>query len=295
MITISSERLRVSFLEPGEGTNNKTRFDRAGYLNQVELDGSHTFCGTEPDGKRPSTGGAGLCSEIQCDELSYGITEGNQFPKFGVGILTQRNGTEYSIFQDYDYEPFATTWETEENRVIFRTEAREWNGIALYEEICFTAVNNTVIKEYYFRNKGNKTLLLSEYCHNFLSFDGREVDSSFRIMTPMLSPQTGLMPRSPEGRMRGTEYGFGFMDSGTAPSTLRPMADQIDRSAPFKWTVICDANGLSVSGIPSFYPAQLAMWSVGNLVSPEIFHRFALAPEDEIHYWRRWTFHQRKA
>lgn len=291
MIYIESDRLKLSFCEPGEGVNTRTRFDRAGFLTQVTLDGRHTFCGTEPaGGKHPSTNGAGLCSEIQCDELSFGKEEGEQFAKFGVGILTQAGGREYRFFRTYAFEPFAVTWKAEKNSVLFHTEPRLWDGAALEEELSFRAENNTVIKEYKFRNAGEKTLVLSEYCHNFLSLDGREVDSQFQILLPMLDPQTGMMPRSPQGRMRGTEYGMGFVDSGTEPSTIRPLADQIDRSGPFVWTVRDKKSGLCVHGRVSFPPQQLALWSAGNVLSPEVFHRFGLAPGEEIHYWRSWEF-----
>lgn len=295
MIHLSGDRLKLSFLEPGEGTNNKTRFDRAGYLQQVTLDGEHTFCGVEPGGgKFPNSGGAGLCSEIQCDELSYGLAEGEIFPKFGVGLLTQAGGREYRFFREYPCDPFDVTCSAEDKSIVFSVAPKEHNGIALEEKLVFTIEGNTLVKEYYFKNTGTKTLVISEYCHNFLSLDGEEVTSAFSIDLPMLSSQQGMMPRSPEGRMRGCRTGFCFVDTGSAPSTIRPNADQIDRSGPFTWTVRSRTSNLSVTGTVSFHPQQLAMWSSGNVLSPEIFHRFGLAPRERIRYWRSWSFNAGK-
>ena len=81
MITIESNRLSVTIAEPNQECNT-CRFDRAGFITQVTLDGEYEFCTKEYGG----TNGMGLCSEIKFDPLSVSAPVGGKFLKPGVGI-----------------------------------------------------------------------------------------------------------------------------------------------------------------------------------------------------------------
>ncbi|MGT2910485.1 hypothetical protein ACVR1I_02080 [Streptococcus cameli] len=48
MILLSNERLRVEIAEPGERPNDTLRFDRAGFISDVTLDGDTHFGANEP-------------------------------------------------------------------------------------------------------------------------------------------------------------------------------------------------------------------------------------------------------
>lgn len=67
-ISLSSDRLKVEIALPGQEPNTTNRFDRAGFITQVTLDGRYKFCTREPDNlAHPCSGGIGLCSEYQTD------------------------------------------------------------------------------------------------------------------------------------------------------------------------------------------------------------------------------------
>ena len=58
MLTLQNDRLRVEIAEPGEAPNTGFRFDRAGFIADVVLDGAHSFCTSEPLNLiHPSSGG----------------------------------------------------------------------------------------------------------------------------------------------------------------------------------------------------------------------------------------------
>ena len=87
MFYLKSYRLCVEITYPGQAPNTTYRFDRAGFITEVVLDGTHRFCATEPNNlSHPSSGGRGICNEYIFD-VSGKASVGEHFPKLGVGLL----------------------------------------------------------------------------------------------------------------------------------------------------------------------------------------------------------------
>ena len=166
MIRIAKDRLAVSIAEPNV-ENNTCRFDRAGFITSVILDGKHEFCGDEHGG----TMGVGLCSEITTDVVSAEVAVGEKFPKFGVGILEKYEDRPYSSMKRYEVEPFEITSEVSEDHVIFHEEPKELLGYALREKKTVSVHDNILTVDYEIENAGTRDFLYSEYCHNFLTLD----------------------------------------------------------------------------------------------------------------------------
>ena len=106
-MVLAGDRLCVEIAPPGSEYYNGSRFDWTGFVVQVTLDNTHTFCGPESrDGS--GTGGIGLCNEFGIFR-PIGFDDarpGDQFPKLGVGLLTQPDGSPYRFYRDYAIEPF---------------------------------------------------------------------------------------------------------------------------------------------------------------------------------------------
>ncbi len=111
-IILESDRLKVEITEPGVYPNTMTRFDRAGFVTQVTLDGRHQFCTREPTNvPHPPTGGVGLCSEFQSGEPALEAPMGAQFPKLGVGLLTKDLEGRYVFHHRYPCDPFPISFD----------------------------------------------------------------------------------------------------------------------------------------------------------------------------------------
>ena len=123
MITLKSDRLRVELPMPGEHPNDSLRFDRAGYISEVILDGGMHFCASEPRNLvHPSSGGRGLCCEFRCD-VSNEARVGEYFPKFGVGLIRKEEDDKYIFYKQYqDVKPFPVEVSQKENMVEFITQ-----------------------------------------------------------------------------------------------------------------------------------------------------------------------------
>ncbi|MGQ7408281.1 hypothetical protein [Streptococcus suis] len=61
MIYLTNHRLRVEIAEPGERPNDTFRFDRAGFISNVILDGDTHFCANEPMNLRHLSSGRTVC------------------------------------------------------------------------------------------------------------------------------------------------------------------------------------------------------------------------------------------
>lgn len=99
MILLENDRLRVEISEPGDNPNQTVRFDRAGFISDVTLDGAYHFGANEPSNlAHPSTGGRGFCCEYKAN-YSGEVEDGEYFPKLGVGLI-RREGP-YKFFGKY--------------------------------------------------------------------------------------------------------------------------------------------------------------------------------------------------
>jgi hypothetical protein len=293
---LRSDRLKAEICEPGEGRNRTVRFDRAAFVVSVELDGSHEFCAEEPDNLRhPCSGGAGLCSEIQAEGLWESTPVGARCPKFGVGFVEKPDGEPYRFFDiSYDVEPFDIVWTADGGQAAFRTEARPCGGYALRQTKMVTLEGNSIAVGYEFQNVGKEPLLLSEYVHNFLTIDRHPIGPDYYLGFPTAALQDGKRARRETATIRGVGKGFGYSGYSSEAASIALEKDEIDPGRPFSWHLTHSGSALGVSEEDSFIPDRVNVWTIDRIVSPEVFHRFALAPGEAHSYNRRWTFSDRR-
>ena len=176
MFTIHSDRLTVGFAEPNV-ENLTSRFNRAGFITSVVLDGKTEFCGDE----RGGTHGAGLCSEITTDSPSREAGVGELFPKFGVGLIKKPDELPYMFMRPYEADPFEIRYELYGDRVAFETDPKPASGYALREKKTVSVTGNVLRVDYEVENTGEKAFEYSEYCHNFLNLEYDGVTNGFNL------------------------------------------------------------------------------------------------------------------
>ncbi len=199
MITIQKDRLKVTMAEPNLEYNT-CRFNRAGFIISVLLDGEFEFCGDEHGGTR----GYGLCSEITTDAMSKEVAVGEQFPKFGVGILDKYEPLPYNFFKTYEVSPFDIRTEIGQDRAVFYTEPRDCGGYALREKKTVSVSGNVLSVDYVVENAGSRDLEYSEYCHNFLTLDIDGTRNSYNLLMQMGNagyPYEWQLMLSPSGQV----------------------------------------------------------------------------------------------
>lgn len=295
MILLSNERLRVEIAEPGERPNDTLRFDRAGFISDVTLDGDTHFGANEPMNLRHlSSGGRGLCCEFSGD-FATDVAVGDYFPKLGVGLIKQDSELGYQFAHNYqEVNPYPVTYEATATSVTFQTAAVPCQGIAAEGTKKIRIEDNTLILEASLTNVGEKVITTEEYCHNFLSIDGMAISPDYRLE----------LPDMPDLGHEGLE-GFGGYDHNNFVADGKAIAFkncETDVSLSvlstkghtakdaFTWKLLHKGAKASVTGVDTVEPTSLLLWATDHIVSPEIIQTITLGP-GETHSWRRqWTF-----
>lgn len=298
---LKTGHLTVTLRSPGEGPFSE-RFDSCAVVRQVVLHGRHRFCRPEqlrPD--RATCRGEGLCGEFAWDELAAQAAPGQQFPKLGVGLLTQRpEGGPYDMWKHYEVQPYPTRWQQQADRVAFTQTLTPCMGVAgrLIKEL--RAAENTLTLTATLVNEGARLLDVWEYQHNFVAIDELPVGPGYRLELPLdggianiaeaahclpdrsvpapgvlrAQGQTVVWDRS----MQGLEY-----HKTTGAAALLPCPD-------FTWRLSHADSPAAVSETVRFAPARLVLWGVEHCVCTEVYAHWQVAPGASQTFVRTWRF-----
>jgi len=295
MIYLNSNRLRMEFAEPGEAPNTGFRFDRAGFITEVVLDGEMRFCASEPQNLRhPSSKGRGFCNEFRfaiCEDVPIG----EYFPKFGIGLIRKEEDGRFVFYKKYQQvKPFPIKIEHTLDSAVFLTEPIECQGYALRTVKTVKVWENTLVMTVQAENVGQKSLFLEEFCHNFISIDGMAIGSDYQLELPQgpylgysrLHNRSGGRP----GSMRGDGKGLTLCEYSAIDTDFAIDTQDIEETIPFHWKMTHKGARASVACDEGFKPYKIAIWAVDHMLCPEIVHGFTLEV-GEIHRWtRKWTF-----
>jgi hypothetical protein len=295
MITLKSNRLRVEIAEPGEAPNTTCRFDRAGFITDITLDGSTWFCASEPKNLiHPSSGGRGLCNEYQCD-VSREAQIGEYFPKFGVGLIQKEADEKYIFYKKYtSLKPFPIDIKTASDCVVFNTRPETCLGYALSCNKTIKIHDNCLQIDTEVNNTGEKDIEISEYCHNFLSIAGMAIGPDYRLEFPTLKQKSagkealigrngGILPVIGDGK------NFTFSEFN-AKASLFPVDMGAAPVSPFSWRLTNSAAKAFVEETDDFKPAGVSVWAIDHIVSPEVFNHFIVKSGESKKWARQWKF-----
>ncbi len=289
-ITLSTSRLSVEVALPGEPPNTTFRFDRAGFITSVLLDGAHQFCTREPDNlSHPCSGGVGLCSEFKMDAAAREAPIGGRFIKPGVGLLTKTEESDYIFYKQYEAELFPITWEAGSDMVTFTTAPLACAGYALRQVKRLQVQDTTLTMTMLLENTGEREVELSEYCHNFVSIDALPLGPGYRLAFTRIKPQDGKLSPERNGTFTAGRNIFSFAAYNASAAMAYLRQDDILPGAPFSWELTHTASPASIRETVSFKPDTVAIWAVDHIISPEVFTRLRLRPGESASWTRTWT------
>ena len=296
MITLKSNRLRVEIAENGEEPNTTFRFDRAGFISDIILDGSTWFCASEPRNLiHPTSGGRGLCSEYQCD-VSQEAQIGGYFPKFGVGLIRKEADEKYIFHKQYaDVKPFHVDVKAASDNAVFTTQDEPCMGYALLCAKTIKVHDNSLQMDMEVKNTGEKNIEISEYCHNFLSIAGMALGPGYNLEFPTLmqknAEKEALTNRNGEKiPIIGDGRNFIFSEFNAKASQFWLDLNGADSASPFSWRLTNSAAKASVEEIVDFIPADVSVWAIDHIISPEVFNHFTVKPGESKKWTRQWKF-----
>ena len=290
-ISLSSDRLGVEIVLPGQEPNTTNRFDRAGFITQVTLDGKYKFCTREPDNlTHPCSGGIGLCSEYQTDAPAREAQIGARFIKPGIGLLTKTEVRDYIFHKRYQAELFPISWEQHLESVTFVTEPIPCQGFALLLTKQIKVDGSILTMTMNASNVGAREIDLVEYCHNFVTIDRLPIGPAYRLDLHKIANQDGKLSPEVNGTFTGSGSGYSFTGYNPRAAMVHVKPADILPDVPFYWE-LSHANSLArIRETDSFIPDEVAVWSIDHIISPEVFHHLALKPGASETWSRFWSF-----
>jgi hypothetical protein len=316
-IVLRSDRLTVEIALPGE-VYKGTRFDWSGFITQVTLDGTHTFCASESLQPGRGTGGSGLCNEFG-NEKPVGYDDapvGEAFPKLGIGLLKRPDGDTYRFIRPYEIiEEFPIIYDAGEQQVVFYVEPIPCRGYAARLQKTLSVSGADLTIAYSLENAGEHDIVTREYCHNFLRIDDHMVGPDYVLTFPYsitlepLGEQLGgflprwvrmLIPRpwlAKLGEMifqrmltvvsvKGNEITWNGMPERAFYARLQGF----HKTDQAQWTLVHKPSGVQVQEFDDFEPARVAVWGVEHVVSAEVFMDINLKPGETLNWTRRYHF-----
>lgn len=289
---LETERLKIHVAQPHSFPDTTFRFDRAGFVTSILLDGRYEFCANEPTNlTHPSSGGVGLCNEYlfhaACDE----VQPGERFPKFGIGLFLKPDDQPYCFHRKYDARLFPITWEEKKDEVTFYTAPVLCNGYALEQKKILTVRDNCLTMRVELKNQGEKSVEMREYCHNFLTLDHLPLGPSYQLDIPAMKDRgTEVL----DGTIRGNGRGFGFTAYNPQAAQVRTDPDEIDDTECFPWVLRHLESPVSIHGQDGFKPQGSNMWCIDHIISLETYRGIALKPGESTAWTRQWVFRDEK-
>ncbi|MFC5530944.1 hypothetical protein [Cohnella yongneupensis] len=290
-VALLSDRLKVEIAVPG--TNyRRTRFDWTGWVQQVTLDRTATFCVDESLEPGKGTGGGGLCNEYgNAEPIGYADCElGEQFPKLGVGLLTKQVEGRYDFFRGYELDPFETSYELSDDgcSIVFRTAPKPCRGYAAELIKTLTARGNKLNIAYELRNVGEKPIETSEYNHNFVRINGAEIGPDYELTLPFRSAFAPLdhpilvQNEHTLNWRRTPEPGESFYAEAR---TFEPAV--IENPS---WTLLHKPSGAGMRETLDRPLLRLAVWGQTHVASAEMFVQLSAAPGETLRWNRTYEF-----
>lgn len=295
-IVLQSDRLTVEIAQPGS-VYNGTRFDWTGFITQVTLDKTHTFCVPESLEEGQGSGGIGLCNEFGIEEV-IGYDEakpGEPFPKLGIGLLARPDEKPYNFFRPYEIvAPFPIHVMTGPTQAMFTVEPVECRGYAVRLTKTVTVEGAGLTIAYALENVGKKPIVTTEYAHNFVGIDGHAMGPDYRLRMPytiaFATPPASFVDRMAEMMAILDVRGSDIRCRATPeyPFYCRPLGFTVTDAA--QWELLHEPSGVGMREYDDFEPARVAVWGTTHVISAEVFIALDVPP-GEIQQWtRRYEF-----
>jgi hypothetical protein len=314
-VEITNGTLKVLLYLPDARTGffTGTRFDWAGVIGRLEYQGhvfyAPWFTGTDPSLRDytataagviagPNTAITGPVEEFQRNLGFDDAKPGGTFMKIGIGVLRKpEDGAAYSNYRLYDIVDIGRrTTQTTRDAVTFTQDARDLTsgyGYAYTKTVRLTPGRPELRLEHRLRNTGTRRIENSVYNHNFLTIDGRPVDTHYVIKAPYDIKST-RPPNAELAAIRGRDVVY-----------LRPLVDADVVSTPltgfgatpadYDFRVENTAAGAGVRMTADRPMSNAALWSMRTTIAVEPFIAIGIDPGQEFTWTLTYTYYEVKA
>ena len=279
-VLLKSKELEVVLRLPGCYT--RSRYDHSGMIEQVSM-GENRFLSREIIGDGEGLGGVGLAFCLEWDDTAlYDQTLiADYFPLPGVGLLRKADTAAFQFTRDYQVVPFEHTIHVNPACVEIQSLPHLCQNTAFELRRRFRVSGNTLTIECELKNCGPSEISGTEFCHNFFCFNGKKIDSSYRLSFPYT-----LNPRMRRGQilLERDALRLGCFDGATASTAFWLNGYEGLSSHWMKLENTETQTGVLIED--DFPLARFYSWDNEYALCPETFKAFQLKP-GESSCWRR--------
>jgi len=291
--TISNSQVQVRFYlpDPEKGYYRGTRFDWSGLISRIDCEGHSFFSEFNQQGHDPLNHDdiCGTAEEFGMTVLPPGfaqVTTNGAFVKIGIGILEHGADPEYGFYKKYRIiEPAQWKVTRTKNSARFQhtLKTRDGWGYAYTKTLLLPAGERVLKIERTLKNTGTRTIITDHYGHNFLQIDNAPAGPDYRIEFPFnLRFGEGSKP---EGCVVALDKQLAFQKRVPSGSSVWVLLEGFT-SADKNSLKILNAQSGSAMTIGTDLPlARLAFYSSRDILCPEPFVKFELAPGEA----KTWT------
>lgn len=290
---LQSRDLEIYIDQPHEGYNF-SRFDWTGKISMVRFQDIPVSTTERTGNTNGKHFGRGLYNEFGID-AALGFQEtskGEWFHKIGVGALRKETST-YQFSFPYEIRPADFTADIQIDRIAIGCSSEMLNGYSYKLKKEFKVHNNNLTIKYLLKNTGVKTIVTSEYVHNFLGISGEKIDKGYVLKFPFeLNPGKFRETVNPQKKVVVDKNEIRF--SGSPPEQFFFSYLNGNETVQASWQLEHLKRNIGVRETVSFKSKKVNLWGWKHVISPEIFHHISLEPGESTQWSRTYSFYQRK-
>jgi hypothetical protein len=265
---------------------NFSRFDWCGKIVSVKYKGISVSGVEKLNNEDENKSGRGFYNEFGINAaIGYDeIKEGDWFHKIGVGLLKKDSG-DYLFSRKYEIQPAAFNVSVKPDKIIISCKSQIANGYAYEYKKEITLVESGFIVRYHLKNTGAKTIITSEYDHNFIAVNDEFVSGDYTLKFPFnIKPELFEATVNPEGLVvigpkeitfKGTPVEQFFFSNLSGGETIDA-----------KWEILNTKSKIGISETGSFKTNKVNLWGWKHVISPELFFDIRVEPGKEIEWSR---------
>lgn len=288
-LQLQNSEMSVSLYLPDaeRGYYRGTRFDWSGIIERVDYAG-HVFYAplhVSHDPLRHDSVSGPAEEFAMFEPMGFAeAVEGESFVKIGVGLLQKGNSGKYRFHADYHLIR-AGEWDIEQgpDRVSFLQDFNGERGWAYRyrKTIRLLPGKPEMVIEHQLENRGQKTIDIDHYNHNFTLIDGMPYGPDYRVEFPFAAPEP--MPIKDLAWFRGNAI---EVDEPLGKRSLWIPVFEGDDPGGYNAALVRNLrNGAAVEFRGDAPITRMVFWAVERAACPEPFIRIYLPPGHS----KRWS------
>lgn len=288
---LKNENLELHIDAPLENYNF-SRFDWTGKIKKVIFQNVPLTTFENLEGQNESSLGQGFYNEFGID-TALGFEEakiGDWFHKIGIGLLKKTDKV-YSFSKKHKIKPAKFTVQSAPNKLITNCQSELINGYAYVLTKTIELTENSFSIHYLLKNVGEKTIITDEYVHNFIGINSSTISSEYQLKFPFqVKPKLFGETVNPEQKVDIGRRNFKFNGSPVEQFFFSNLSGNKEVIA--RWALLHLGHKIAISESGDFFTDKVNLWGWKHVVSPELFFKINIPPNQSKEWTRQFEFNQ---